>query len=140
MWLQRVLFVEADSFYGSAGFRFLLQCWSSLLRGDGQKLNVHHFTVYSGSCGDGKEPQNVGFGPKHEPALPYVLLQGSCCLLCLVFVSCVVDGGLTFGWEFQTGAAMQACKEQPELHKAALCCAGCCPGQWAPPHSLKASR
>lgn len=60
----------------------LLQCWSSLLRGDGQRLRVHHFTVYSGSCGDGKEPQNVWFGLVPNTSL---LFHTSCSRLAVVY-------------------------------------------------------
>lgn len=86
MTVERLLFLEA--FVGPQGLGLqLLQCWSCLLRADGQSQGPS-FSVHSGSCGDGKEAQNAGFGlipwrgglSKHKPAFPCILFQTSCLL------------------------------------------------------------
>lgn len=77
-------------FCGSTGFRPPITAmleYSCLLRADGQSQGPS-FSVHSGSCGDGKEGQNAGFGlipwrgglSKHEPAFPCILFQTSCLL------------------------------------------------------------
>lgn len=139
MTVERLLFLEAYRFFGSTGFRptitavlaqFIERWWTE--SGSGSIIFCAFRELWWWKRGT---ECLVCFCPFERRAQQ----TRACFSICLVpeELLFVVDGGLTFDWEFQTGVATQPCKEQPHLHKAALCCAGCC--TWPPPRSLQPS-
>lgn len=89
LWLQRGCFLELTDFMGLQRSSLqLLQCWSSLLQGDGQAQGPS-FCVFREWWWWKRGAQHIGFVlvplrgglNKHEPAFPCILLQSSCCLL-----------------------------------------------------------